>query len=391
MIKFEEALDKILESIPVIDKEHIEFTSALNRVLAQDVKSDIDMPPFNKSAMDGYACRRQDLNQELEIIETIRAGKIPEKKVTKHKCARIMTGAIVPRGADCVIMVEETELTDSGKVLFVGKNTKPNFVPKAQDVKSGDIVLEKGTIIKPQHIAVLASAGCIKPLVSRKVRVGVISTGDEIVEPGQKPVLSQIRNSNGYQLMAQSERIGTAPVYYGIAGDSEELTLEMISKAVAENDIVLLTGGVSMGDFDFIPAVFEKMGIRMLFRTVAIQPGKPTVFGIYGKKRIFGLPGNPVSSFNTFELFVRPLILKMMGADHETGIINLPLGIRYTRIKSARMSWIPVKISDKGLVIPLEYHGSAHIQALVNADGIIGIPVGTPTLEKGERVDVRQI
>lgn len=391
MILFDDAVNTVLTEVPSKGTEKVPFDESLNRILAEDIRSDMDMPPFDKSAMDGYACRMNDIGNELEIIEIIPAGKAPEKNIKPGQCAKIMTGARVPEGADCVIKVEESKLIAENIVSFTVEKTKPNIAYKGEDIKEGDLVLKKGILIKPQHIAVMASVGCSMPEVSEMVKVGIISTGDEIVEPYIKPSSSQIRNSNGHQLAAQVASLYCKYNYYGIAADDEQVSYDMIKNALEENDIVLLTGGVSMGDFDFIPKVFESIGVELEFKTVAIQPGKPTVFGKFDNKRVFGLPGNPVSAFNTFDLFVRPLILKMMGANKIFETVKLPLGKTYTRKKAGRTSWLPVQIKEDGKVYPMEYHGSAHINALVFADGFISIPLGESIVEEGEIVDVRPI
>ncbi|MCF8233552.1 MAG: molybdopterin molybdotransferase MoeA [Bacteroidales bacterium] len=391
MIGFEEALDIVSRSAKTLDVEQIDFNLSNARVLAEDVQSDIDMPPFDKSAMDGYACRFENLKNPLEVIEVIPAGKPPKKTIGKNQCSKIMTGSKVPEGADCVIMVEQTEELPGGRIRFTAEKTKSNFVPKGEDVKRGDVVLKRGTLIKAQHIAVMASVGCILPMVYRKARIGVLSTGDELVEPSVFPGESKIRNSNAYQLLNQAAGMGCEANYYGIALDNEEHSRKLIQKTLKENDMVLLTGGVSMGDFDFIPKVFQRLNIDILFDSVAVQPGRPTVYGISGHKYIFGLPGNPVSSFNIFELLVKPLLYKIMGHDFVPVRLRLPLGKEYKRKKSTRKSYLPVQIDEQGRVIPIQYHGSAHVHALVFADGLISIPVGKTTLNKGELVDVRQI
>ena len=391
MVTFEEALNIVLESSFLIETEGVSLPDASGRVLAQDVVSDVDMPPFDKSAMDGYACRRDNLTGVLEIIETIPAGAVPEKKINPGQCARIMTGARIPEGADCVIKVEETETTAEGEVRFIAGQTRDNIARKAEDARRGDIVLGSGMLLAPQHIAVLASVGCTFPIVFRKPRVAILSTGDEIVEPDLIPGPSQVRNSNAWQLIAQVKRAGGLPFYHGIIRDSKDETRIALEKALAENDIVLLSGGVSMGDYDFVPGVFEALGLEIRFRTIAIQPGKPTVFAVRGDKRIFGLPGNPVSSFNLFTLLVAPLIGKMTGRKAGFGIRRLPMGAAYQRKKSDRLSWIPVSFSEDGKVYPVEYHGSAHIHALAYADGIAAIEAGRNTVNTGEFVDVRFI
>jgi len=391
MKQFEEALQIVLDSAIVKGTENIDYTQSSGRILAEDVVSDIAMPPFDKSAMDGFACKRNDLEKELKVITTIAAGEAKDVVIKDGECARIMTGAPVPPGADCVMKVEETKSPVNEIVRFTGEKTKNNIAYQGEDIREGDIVIKKGERIAPQHIAVMASVGWISPLVYKQPEIAVISTGDEIVEPEQKPSASQIRNSNGRQLMAQSIRAGAIANYKGIAVDDEEITYTMLKEALEENDIVLLSGGVSMGDFDFIPRVFERLKVDLKFKTIAVQPGKPTVFGVLGEKRIFGLPGNPVSSYLIFELFVRPFVNKMMG--NKVAVVKQKgvMGVDYSRKKTGRLSWIPVKINEDGKVFPLEYHGSAHIYSLVNADGFAAIPVNTKELKVGELVDVRQI
>lgn len=391
MIPFEKAYDIVMNSAFSTGTETILFTDSLNRVLAGTVSSDMNLPPFNKSSVDGFACRKVDLDKDLEIIETIAAGNWPARKVSAQQCSRIMTGAPVPDGADCVIMVEDTIMTPSGKVRFKGTFKKENIAIKGEDVKKGEIVLKTGRIIKPQDIAVMASAGYTHATVGKKPHVGVISSGSELVEPDKFPGISQIRNSNAFQLMAQVERSGASGKYYGIAADDEEETYQVIVKALLENDLVLITGGVSMGDFDFVPSVLERAGVKIRFSRVAVQPGKPTTFGIHDKALVFGLPGNPVSSFIQFEMLVRPLINKMLGYQSRQMNIKLPMQDKFTRKYAERLAFIPVRITDEGSVFAVEFHGSAHISAIPEADGIISLPIGVKTIEKGELVSVRQI
>ncbi len=390
MITFEEALAKVTDAVYYeVNSEIVTLEKSLNRVLAEDIVSDVNMPPFNKSAMDGYACRMEDLTQELEVLEVIPAGSKPTKKVGVGQCSKIMTGAMMPEGTNCVIKIEETEQLKNEKIRFTAKNTKSNFDKIAHDVKEGEVVLTKGSIMEPQHLAIAASVGYSNPRVYKKIRVGIISTGDELVEPQIKPEMSQIRNSNAYQLIGQLQKMNVTPYYFGIARDNEESTRRIISKAIDETDVILLSGGVSMGDFDFIPQIFDQIGVKILFKTIAVQPGKPSVFGILENKFIFGLPGNPVSSFNIFELLAKPLIYKLMGYKFSQDLIPMPMGQTYIRKRSTRKSFIPVKIED-GKVWPIDYHGSAHINALNDACGFIAIPIGTIEVKEGEIVDVRQ-
>jgi molybdopterin molybdotransferase len=385
---FEEAYRIVMEHVAVFPTERVNMMDCLGRILAEDIHSDTDMPPFNKSAVDGFACRAADLNRDLEVIETIPAGKLPEFRVTEGKCSRIMTGASLPDGSDCVVMVEDTQILENGMMRSNGKPASLNVCYKGEDIKAGDVVLPKGTLIKPQHIAVLATAGDVTPKVSKHVHVGILSTGDELVEPEHLPSPSKIRNTNAYQLIAQVKNTGAIPNYGGIASDTEISLSAMLSDSLDINNIVLLTGGVSMGDFDYVPRAMEYLDIKILFKSIAIQPGKPTVFGKRGDQFIFGLPGNPVSSFVLYEVLVKPFLLRTMGCQEEPLIIRLPMGISFTRKKSSRKLLIPVRI-ENGLVFPVEYHGSAHINAYTEANGMIAIDTGKTELVKGEMTDVR--
>ena len=253
MISFEEAYRIVMNHVAVFPSERVNILDSLGRILAEDIFSDIDMPPFNKSAVDGFACRKTDLGHDLEVIETIPAGKTPEFIVSKGKCSRIMTGAMLPEGSDFVIMVEDTQIMDNGMMHSTKKQTVRNICYQGEDIKAGDKILSKGTLIKPQHIAVLAAAGAVNPKVSKQVHVGILSTGDELVEPEHLPSPSKIRNTNAYQLIAQVSAAGATPQYGGIAADTEISLSAMLSDSLDQNDIVLLTGGVSMGDFGFVP------------------------------------------------------------------------------------------------------------------------------------------
>ncbi len=391
MISFEKALETVLSEVRKTGTERVNFNEALYRVLAEDVYSDIDMPPFDKAAVDGYACRMEDLDKDLEVLEVIAAGEIPSKTIKPGQCSKIMTGAMVPEGADTMLMVEHTTELRPGIVRFTGKKTARNIAYKAEDVKKGDQVWSKGMQILPQHVAIFASVGCVNPLVAKQPRVAILSTGDELVEPAQLPGLGKIRNSNGFQLIAQVKAAHCIPNYMGIIPDDEEATDQAISTALAENDMVILTGGVSMGDFDFVPQIMQKNKVDILFQKVAVKPGRPTVFGRTENSYIFGLPGNPVSSFINFEVFAKPLLYRMMGYEWKPRLLELPMGIEFQRKKSDRLEFLPVTIGENGQVVPVSYHGSAHIHAVCLADGIMSIPQGINEIKKGALVHVRPI
>lgn len=391
MITFEEAYKIVTGAAFRTGKEQISFNDSLGRVLAVPVKSDMDMPPWDKSTVDGFACRHDDLGNELTVIETVAAGVMPAMEVTPGTCSRIMTGAAVPWGADYIFMLEDSEEKEGGKVRFTGKAAKSNIAKAAEDLYKGQTVLKAGRIIKPQDIAVMAVVGATEVTVSNRVHVGIISTGNELVEPEHTPAEAQIRNSNGSQLMSQVMRAGAIGKYYGIAADDEASNARLLRAAVDENEVVLISGGVSFGDFDFVPAVMRSLGLTIHFDQVAMQPGKPLTFCTGERKAVFGLPGNPVSTFVQFEVMVRPFLDKMTGVTAEEPKLMMPLAADYSRKRADRMIWIPFIITGEGEALPLEYHGSAHITALPGAWGLIIIPRGQSWIQKGEMVSVRQI
>jgi molybdopterin molybdotransferase len=391
MISIDEAYEIVMTSAFSTGTEQTGLADAHDRVLAEDVTSDIDFPPFYKSNVDGYACRKADIKEELELTGVIPAGEVPAGSISPGQCMKIMTGAMIPEGADHVFMVEDSMELPSGRIVCTRIDAKDNISRKGEDVHAGDIILRAGRIIQPADLAVLASAGYSSVKVSRKPVVAIISSGSELVEPEVKPLRSQIRNSNAYQLIGQIRRAGGEDRYYGIAPDDEEKTYEILTMAISSSDIVLLTGGVSMGDFDFIPGVMERAGIKIHFSKIAVQPGKPTVFGTMPKCLVFGLPGNPVSSFIQFELLVRPLIAAMTGSAWKPLELVFTLGEEFTRKSADRLAFVPVNISGESYVTPVTYRGSAHIAALSYAWGIMAVPEGIKVLRKGEKVRVRQI
>ena len=386
MISFSEALDTVLNAASTTEKVECRLEDCQGRVLAEDIRSDMDMPPFNKSAVDGFAYRCGDLSPR--ITETIPAGTVPQHPIGRGECARIMTGAMVPEGADKVIMVEFTDETDDGRIICNKEEIATNICYRGEDIRKGDLVLSAGTLIGPTQIAVLASVGATSPKVWAQSQVAIISTGDELVVPEQKPGPGMIRNSNSAQLIAQVKRIGIHTLDLGIARDTEKDLFKIIEEGLDRADVILLTGGVSMGTFDYVPAVMQKAGIEILFKSIAIQPGRPTVFGRKGDKYVFGLPGNPVSSFVLFELLVKPFLYQLMGHDYHAPMTCLPMGETYTRNKSERKSILPVTIKENHL-FHVDYHGSAHIHSYINANGLVAIEIGNTQLRKGELVDVR--
>lgn len=389
MIPFDEALEIALNAAFRLENERIPLELANGRVLAENVISDIDMPPFDKSAVDGFACRMEDLQRELEVIDTIAAGQVSAKRTGPGQCIKIMTGAPVPDGADCVVMVEHSKEIPGNRVRFETEKTAPNICYRGEDVRKGTLLIPEGTLLQPGHVAIMAAAGYATPLVSAQPKIAIISTGDELVEPGNFPSVSQIRNSNAYQLLAQAKKLGIHADYLGIARDSEEETLEKLNEAFAGYDVTLLTGGVSMGDFDFVPAMMQKAGMDLKFQKIAIQPGKPTVLGAKSHRLCFGLPGNPVSSYMLFELLVKPVLFKLQGHHFSPATVRLPLERDFRRKRAERLNIVPVVIKESSSADLVDYHGSAHIHAMSYATGVICVREGITEIKKGSLVDVR--
>lgn len=391
MLTLDQSLEKFLKEASPLGAEKVGITKSLNRVLSEDIFSDVDMPPFDKSTMDGYACRTEDLTDALTVVETIPAGSFPKVKIEKGQCSKIMTGAPVPEGANCVIMIEHTDTLAGNKIKFLKEKTNPNICYLGEDVSKGQKVLQKGTRLKPRHIPTLASVGCSEVPVYKLPKVGVLTTGSELVEPDEKPEKAKIRNSNAYQLIASLYDIGLKSTYYGIVKDDKESIELELKKAFYENDTVLLTGGVSMGDFDLIPDIIKKMGMEIHFSKLAIKPGKPILFASKENKLCFGLSGNPVSSFFQFELVCKNAIFSQMGYFFKPKLVEFELGNDIKRKNADRLGFYPVKYKNNKVVEPVEFHGSAHIHSLSEAFGIVDLLPGKLEIKKGERVNVRPI
>ena len=391
MISYEAAYAKVMAQVSKLGHEAVDLAQALGRVLAEDLCSDMDMPPFDKSAMDGYACARADLAHELTVVEEIPAGCVPKRILGKKECAKIMTGAPVPQGADCVIMVEYTETSGTNRIRFTGEKTADNICRQAEDMRAGACVLNAGQIIGPPHIAVMAAVGCTHPTVSIQPKVGVIATGTELVAPDTQAEGACIRDSNSPQLCAQISAMSALPRYYGIVPDTEEAINAVIAQAKSENDLIILSGGVSMGDYDLVPGVLRENGFEFLFDSVAMQPGRPTIFGRAGQSFCCGLPGNPVSTYVIFEILLKPFLYGLMGHTYSPLVTRATLDQPIRRRNSTRRSNVPVVFTAPDAVRPVEYHGSAHINAITQAQGLVAVPIGTEALLKGMTVHVRQI
>lgn len=320
LININEAIDIIIDNTENISMEEIKIISCKNRVLVEDIYSNDNLPPFNKSAMDGYAIKGEDTSnidkdniKGLEIRKLIKAGDWCEDVLMNGEAFKIMTGAPLPQGANSVIKVEKT--TEQNNVVYIKDKVKQwaNVIRLGEEIRAGDIALKKGTLIRPAEIGLLASLGYPKVKVYRNPVVGLIITGDELIDIDSKLEKGKIRNSNEYTLTSLIENCGVKALSFGIIKDSRSSILKTVNKALETADIIITSGGVSVGDYDFIEDVLIHIGAKIRFNSVGIKPGKPITFATYNKKLIFGLPGNPLSIITTFEEFVKPAIRKFMG------------------------------------------------------------------------------
>ena len=374
-----------------VGTEHVDLLDAFHRVLAEDVVSDIDIPPFHQSTRDGFACRRADLGNELEVIETVAAGSPPRKVLGPNECARIMTGAALPQGADCVVMLEHAKCLAENRVLCGPSPPGNNICPQASDAMVGETLLHAGELIRAQQIAVLASVGCSRPLVSQRPRVGVIATGSELVEPDRKPRACQIRNSNSFQLSAMVLGASALPRNYGLVSDDRGAIERILRQSLAENDLVILSGGISKGDYDLVRDVLEENSVALVFDRVRLGPGRLMVFGISDSGLCFGLSGNPVSNFITFELVVKPCLYMMAGHRFKATVSHAAMGETVTRHEAGKDLWLPVLQTPDGGIHTIGCHGPMSITRLCQADGLMHVPAGVTEIRKGTTVVVRQI
>ncbi|MBI3966049.1 MAG: molybdopterin molybdotransferase MoeA [Chloroflexi bacterium] len=312
LISVAEAYARILEHTPILDTEHVETVTALGRVLAEDVVARQNIPQWPTAAVDGYAIVAADSASERRVLEEIGAGHVGTERVTLGTAARIMTGAPIPDGADAVVMVEETSEHDGIVTLPDGIRSGQNVHRTGIDVTADQVVLERGAVIGPPEIGLLCTLGIVEVPVYRRPRVAVVSTGDELVEPAETPGPGQIRDSNRYAILAAVQDAGGIAISGGIARDDEAEHERVMTSALAEADVLLTSGGVSMGTRDLIKPILERLG-TVHFGRIKFKPGKPLTFATIGSKLVFGLPGYPVSSLVTFEVFVRPALLKMQG------------------------------------------------------------------------------
>ena len=397
-VTYERALEIISSEQFLLPVEKVSLFQALGRVLREDIRADREDPPVPVSAMDGYGVKQEDLKTvpvKLRVKGDIPAGISSTVEIEEGEAVKIFTGSVVPGSVDTVVPVEFTE--ESGGYVEVRRafSEGANIRPPGENFKKGQILIEEGEILSPPEIGIAASVGMSYLNVSAKPRVGIVVTGSELVEPWEEIHSSvQIRNANAYTLYSLIKESGGEPVYFGIVSDRREETRNVISKALETCDVVVTSGGVSMGDYDFVKDVVEKLGVEILFYKVQVKPGKPVLFGKRGNRFLFGLPGFPVSVFVSFNLFVYPLIRRIQGARRITRPwVKGFLVDDYQRRNADRTEFARCNISfdrreGKFLVLPLKRQGSGVLSALIGNKALMVVPKGTKEIKKGDQVEV---
>jgi len=398
MLTVEEALEKILARVEPLGTEKVSLLDALGRVIAEDIDTPRDIPPLDNSGMDGYAVRWEDVGKasrdrpvHLDVTEDLPAGFIATRPVGKAEAIRIMTGAPIPAGADTVVPVEETRKEGSGVFIFKAV-AKGDCIRKAgEDVKRGDRIIWAGDPVRPAEVGMLASVKRSFVSVYQRPQVAILCTGDELVDVDEELVDPKIVSSNSYTLAAQVKDCGAIPIQLGIARDRKE-DIEAKLRQGLRADVLISSAGVSVGDYDFVKEVLLGLGMDMVFWKVAMRPGKPLVFGTLAGKPVFGLPGNPVSSMVSFEQFVRPSLLKIMGHRRLTRPIIEAILKEDIRKEPGRRHFIRALVSferDHYFVTTTGDQGSGILRSMVKANGLVIIPEDMEWVKAGEKVRVQ--
>ncbi len=398
MIPVAEAIQIVREQTRTLPSESVSLANARGRFLAQDVVADSDLPPFDRSQMDGYAVRASDVQSvpaKLRIVGESAAGRGWHNEMKAGEAVRIMTGAPVPTGADSVQQLELTRELNDGAQVEILEAVAPgrSIVKRGNEIKAGETVLSAGEQISAAMMAVLASFGYAEIIVGRQPRVAVLATGSELVAVDQKPGKDQIRDSNSFTISAYAELAGATVEQLPLAGDDTNLLKRQIAEAADRSDIVITSGGVSVGVYDFTKPALRELGAEFFFERVALRPGKPTVFArLPDGSLFFGLPGNPVSVSVTFNLFARTAMIAMQGAKDLALPQDWAVLARSVKGAAERESYLPAQLSttEEGLLIaePLKWGGSSDFVGFVRASSLIIVPRDTGVVKAGTRVRI---
>ncbi|PTI54674.1 molybdopterin molybdenumtransferase [Staphylococcus xylosus] len=397
-IPVREAINRVVTQDIYTKQIEVPLESSVNYILAEDIVATYEIPRFNKSPYDGFALRSRDTEGargdhriKFTVIDHIGAGSVSEKEVGPFEAVRIMTGAEMPKGADAVVMLEQTVEDEQSFTIRKSFNVNENVSLKGEETQIGDTVLNKGQQINPGAIAVLATYGYTQVKVFDKPSIGVIATGSELLEVGDDLEPGKIRNSNGPMIVALSQKFNLDVASYQIQEDDLKSSIQVVKKAMAKHDIVITTGGVSVGDFDYLPQIYDEINAEVLFNKIAMRPGSVTTVAVAEGKYLFGLSGNPSACFTGFELYVKPAVLHMMGATaiypqmiQATLMEDLTKANPFTRFVRATATF-----NGKAMtVVPSGFNKSGAVVAIAHSNAMIMLPGGTRGYQKGYTVDV---
>ncbi|SIS50118.1 molybdopterin molybdochelatase [Zobellia uliginosa] len=394
MISFKDAFDHVLRHTPDFGNETVALTHSTGRILDEDIRADRDFPPFHRSTKDGIAIAFSavERGEDRFKIEGVLSAGMPQKNLASdHNCLEIMTGAVLPKGADTIVMYEEIEIHDGWATLTKTPKKGQNIHQQGSDEQEGAILLKKGSLISAAVIGVLASVGKTEVSVKKLPKICVVSTGNELVEVNEKPLPHQIRKSNALSLASALEKVGIAPSLLHLPDEKNNIETKL-AEALLTYDILMLSGGVSKGKFDFIPEVLEALGIEKVFHRVAQRPGKPFWFGIQKEKQkiVFSFPGNPVSTFANYHVYFLPWLNKCLTLEpqRQSVILEEPLHPHpsLTLFVQVTTKWDQGRI----LALPIKGNGSGDLVSLAQADGFVCVPAGDKEIAKGSVLDFFQ-
>ena len=387
MLEVSAALEIVLRfAEPLPPQASALHAGALGQIVAEDLAADLDSPPFTKALMDGYAIRVGDTGSRT-IVDELPAGKVPAVPVNPCEAIRIFTGAMMPAGADAVAMQERCERAgDTVTIADTGLTAGKNILPRGAEMAAGEIVVPVGSVVTPALLGLLAGIGRTESLLYPRPRVGVLATGNELVGPVQRPADGQIRNTNGPMLLAQAARLGGIPTDFGIGPDDEAELRLVIQSALDLSDVLLLAGGVSVGDYDLVPKVLASLGVDIHFHKVRMKPGKPLLFGTFGGKLVVGLPGNPGSAFVGFELFVAPAIRAMLGYADPGPRIRPRILSNELNSNHDRPTYHPAIADDDRVTAP-PWIGSSDLRSLARVNAFVVLPAGSVAFPPGTAVN----
>lgn len=397
-IPVSEAIERVVNQSIYTQQVEVPLNESIHHILAEDIIATYEIPRFNKSPYDGFAIRSKDTvgasgeqRVSFNVIDHIGAGSVSDKTVGAFEAVRIMTGAALPEGTDAVVMLEQT--VENGHSFTLRKPFEPNenVSLKGEETEIGDIVLQKGQLINSGAIAVLATYGYTQVKVNKKPSVGVIATGSELLDVNDALESGKIRNSNGPMITALSQKLGLSAIAYQIQEDDLDSSIQVVKEAMAKHDIVITTGGVSVGDFDYLPQIYEALNAEVLFNKIAMRPGSVTTVAVANETYLFGLSGNPSACYTGFELYVKPAVLHMMGANaiypqviQATLMEDFKKANPFTRFIRATAT-----LNGKEMtVVPSGFNKSGAVVAIAHSNAMIMLPGGTRGYNQGHTVNV---